>query len=221
MIARVIVSLLAAIAIVACASIDPPAGFTPNEAGTNPGSGDSRKCRILPRTFAGNATARLYGTPGGGQAVCVSLQLAVSGASNCLATFCVAGPDLATATRQTARNVGLDPNTCAYCVDVQTNCATVDGGIAEPCNNAYAPTSGSMRIVKLGANPGDDVWIDVGDLTIARIDALDRDAGTFVVEPKDCLTADGLTFQGKLVAATCTDDSTECWIARSASSRLP
>jgi hypothetical protein len=222
MIPRVLVAVLGAIVIVACATIDPPASFTPNEAGAGSSSGETRTCRVIPRTFTGDTTAKLYGAPGGPQAVCVTLKVEViTGATNALVTFCVAGNDLDTAVRQTPRDIDLNPNKCAYCVDVQTNCPTTDGGIIPPCGTSYAPTAGTMRILKLGKNIGDDVWIDVGALVVARVEVLDRDAGTFELQPADCLSADGLTFQGRLVAATCTDDSTECSIANSASSRFP
>lgn len=225
MMARIVVPLAVAGAIVACASIDPPAPFTAEEAGVDPAAPDGATCRrILPRTFAGNASAKLYGPPGGSQAICVTLViLAVPQAGPALVTFCIAG-DLSKAASRTPRDIGLDPRTCAYCLDVRTNCRQADGGVSSPCDTSYSPIRGKMRIVSwVDAGAGDEVWIDVGDVTLARIRER-TDSGAFFLEPTDvdCLLADGLTFQGKLEAATsCTEDSIECQIANSASTRFP
>lgn len=224
MIARIVAPLFAALAIVACASIDPPAPFTPNEAGASAPLEGNRRCRNLPRAFGDNVPARLYGPPGGPQAVCLTLEVPVPSGGNGRVTFCVAGTDLSRATKQTPRELGIDRQTCAYCVDIQTNCPSPDAGSSAPCQTSYIPTQGAMvRIRTLGTNVGDDVSVDVGDLVAARIATEDRDAGTFVLDPLsvDCLFADGLTFQGTIVAATCSDDSLECRIANSAASRFP
>lgn len=219
MIARIAPVLAIAFVLFACASIDAPASFTPPDASTEPlvDAGAARRCgRILPRRFATDATARVYGDPSGPQAVCVSLTLEVPSANDGIVTFCVAGQDLGTASVGPPRDIGLSSKTCAYCIDVQTNC-TGDAGTGVSCATAYAPVAGSVRIVRLGRRAGEEVWIDVGALVVARVD--DPDAG--ILQPRDCLFADGLTFQGKLVAATCTDDGIECQIANSASSRFP
>jgi hypothetical protein len=205
-------SLAVALAFLACASIDPPAPFEKPDAVSDPSSEDAGRCgRILPRRFTTNARAMLYDDPAGAQAICVTLELDVIGAATGQVTFCVAG-DLDDVTVPTVREIGLDSRTCAYCIDVQTNCAP-DGG-PETCVTQYAPIGGRVRIVRLRNAVDEEVWIDVGDLAVARRE------GTSL-ELLDCLFADGLTFQGKLVLGTCTNDTFECRIANSAASRFP
>jgi hypothetical protein len=219
-IARILTSLAVALFLFACASIDPPAAFQPPDASDDPSFVDSgaRRCgRVLPRRFTTDAVAKIYGDPSGAQAVCVTVGLEVSGVSNSAVTFCVAG-DLDDVSEGTVRDISPDPNKCAYCVDVRTSCRIADAG-TETCDNAYAPLSGRVRIVRLDRAPGSPVWIDVGNLVVARV--IRRDDVSFELERRDCLFADGLTFQGKLVAATCTNDTLECRIANSASSRFP
>lgn len=227
MIARLGFTTLVAFAIVACASIDPPAAFVPAEAAPDPSITDAATCRPLPRAFSGNARANLYGAPGGPQAICVTIQIIdVPAAGPGLVTFCIAGNDLPKASLRIPRDIESDTRTCAYCIDARTNCKTVsDGGVDEvvgPCNTSYVPTKGTLRVMRLGDEANDEVWFDVGDLVFARVRER-TDAGTYVLDPlsADCVSADGLTFQGKLVAATCTDDSIECQIANTASSRFP
>lgn len=224
MIARIAAPLLLAAAIVACASIDSPAAFTPAEGGVDPSAPDGSTCsRVLPRAFTSNVTAKLYGAPGGAQAVCMTLEvLSVPNAGPGIVTFCVAG-DLETASVGTPRDIDFDTRTCAYCIDVRTNCRSApDAGLIAPCDTSYAPVSGKMRILRLGKAAGEEIWIDVGAMTLARVRER-TDAGTFVLEPidVDCLAADGFTFRGTLATATCTDDTIECQIANSAAGRIP
>lgn len=221
MITRIVAPLFAALAIIACASIDAPASFVPAEAGTDPSFTAPAPCgRVLPRTITSNANARIYGAAGGPQAICATIDLDVPSGGAGEVVFCVAGT-LSEATRSTPKDIGLDLDSCAYCLDARTNCdARPDGGAPRTCANSYAPTRGTLRIVRLGENPGDAVWIDVGDLVMLRVER--RDGGTIELQPRDCLFADGLTFQGKLEAATCTSaDTTECKIATTATQRFP
>lgn len=212
-------ALVVALALFACATIDPPAAFEKPEATTDPSFDDGGPCgQVVRRRVGTGGAARLHGDPAGAQALCVTLDIEVPGATNSKATFCVAG-DLDDVTVPTVRDVLPNRESCAYCADIQTGCTTTDGG-PTTCDNAYAPREGRVRIVRFGRNTGDDVWIDVGDLVADRL--VQRDGGTPGVEPV-CLFADGLTFQGKVVAATCApgDTSFECRIASTASSRFP
>jgi hypothetical protein len=224
MMRRALVVLTVAVGLFACASIDAPAPFDKPDASADPNDSDASsadRCgRFLPRRFATDATARVYGDRTGAQAVCVSLALEVLGAGTGVVTFCVAG-DLDNVTLPTTvRDVSAKAN-CAYCVEAQTGCTIGDAGPLA-CDNQYLPTSGRVRIVRLGREAGEEVWIDVGDLVLARVTRRDETTGTFELERVGCLFADGLTFQAKLVAATCPgSDPIECRIASTASSRVP
>jgi hypothetical protein len=209
--ASLAVALTVALAFFACASIDPPAPFDKPDAISDLPSTDAGRCgRVLPRRFTTDARARLYADATGPRAICVTLEVDVSGAGTGQVTFWVAG-DLDDVTVPSVRDIALDNESCAYCVDVRTNCT--DAG-PDTCSTRYAPTSGRVRIVRLGLAVDAEVWIDVGDLAVARVEGID-------LERRDCLFADGLTFQGKLVAATCEADTFECSIANSANDRFP
>jgi hypothetical protein len=221
-IARIVPLVVVALVLFACASIDPPAPFAKPDASADPIVGDASsadRCgRFLPRRFATDATARVYGDRAGAQAVCVSLAVEVPSGETAVVTFCVAG-DLDNVTLPTTvRDVsaGLD---CAYCVEARIGCTLGDAG-PENCTNQYLPTSGRVRIIRLGRDAGDEVWIDVGGLVLERV--IRRDETSFQLAETGCLFADGLTFQGKLVAATCPgSDPIECRIASTAASRIP
>lgn len=208
-----------AFAIVACASIDPPAEFVRPDADLDPSLPDGSRAagcgRALPRIFTADTPARIYGAPGGPQAVCMTFDVSDEPAAGPgLGTSCVFG-DLDD--ESSSHAVGIDPATCTHCVDVRTNCRpSADAGVTVPCATEYLPTAGRMRIVRLSRDAGADVWIDVGGLVLRRVTERDLDAGTFRLEPASCLFADGLTLQGKLVAGTCADDdpSVECQMIR-------
>lgn len=219
MIRRLAFAALAfAFAVLACASIDPPAAFVPPEAGSDPSRADSApfdRCQVLPRTIASDASAKLYAGDAGAEALCVTLE--IGGGGTTAVVFCVAG-NLANAAVGTPRDLGPDLSSCAYCLDVQTGC--VDGGTSASCAS-YAPITGKARIVRLERDAGGEVWVDVGGLVVARVES--RDGGGFFLERRDCLFADGLTFQGIVEPGTCSspDASTACQIASTAASRVP
>ena len=215
-------AIVVALLVVACASIDTPAPFVAQEAGTTTPVADAGPidhCRVLDRRFVTNARARVYGDAPAPQAVCVTLETAVPGGGTGAVLFCVAG-NLANVTLPEVRDLKADLTTCAYCTDIQTNCAVADAGTT--CTTSYAPLSGNARIVRLGNAPGEPVWIDLG-FVAARV--IHRDATRIDVERLDCLLADGLTIQGTLergTTAACTGvEQTACTIADTAASRSP
>jgi hypothetical protein len=204
----------------ACTSIDDPARFEKSEAGTAEPQRDAgayARCRQLDRHFATNVRARIYGDPPGPQAVCVTLELPIPAAQPGAVTFCVAG-SLATVAVPSVHSVVGNLQTCAYCIEVQTNCS--DGDAGRSCLNSYAPLTGSARVVHLGRAPRETVWIDVGDLEVARVAGSSGE-----LEPRDCLFTDALTLQGTLEhaspSACAAIDRTACSIATTAGSRTP
>jgi hypothetical protein len=83
--------------------------------------------------------------------------------------------------------------------------------------------TGRARIVRFSRTPGESIWIDIGQLEVARITR--REGNELDVERRDCIFADGLTLQGTLErgsTADCTGiEATACAIANSAASRSP
>ena len=93
-------------------------------------------------------------------------------------------------------------------------------GAAYPRQRLIVPAGG----LKVRSNDTDYVFRPHS--AFAHLTGLGADRepdAVLVLEPTDvdCLLADGLTFQGKLEAATCAEDSIECQIANSAASRFP
>ncbi len=117
------------------------------------------------------------------------------------------------------KDLRADLNSCGYCTYVVTNCDAA----GTSCATSYAPVTGNVRIVRLGRRPGDVVWFDIGDLEVARVEL--RDERGLVLEPRDCLFADGLTLESQLAPWTldrCEGiDAPACDIARTAGSRFP
>lgn len=211
--------------IVACTAIDPPAAFDDPGPPTDETRGNAsayERCRLLDRRFVTDVRARIYGDAANPQAVCVTLQLPVPAAGTGAVVFCVAGR-LETVVVPSVRELTADLVKCAYCTDVRTNCIAPEAGASPTCATSYAVLTGRARIVRLGRAPGASVWIDIGDLEVARVTR--RDEGRFDVERRDCLYADGLTLQGVLergFAATCSGvEQTACDVANSASQRFP
>lgn len=223
--ARAWLSALAASALVfACATIDSPRSFDkPDAAEELPvDAGAYERCRLLERRFVTDVQARVYGDPGGPQAICLTLQLPVRGAGSGAVVFCVAG-DLQSVAVPSLHELTTDLHECAYCTYMETNCKATEAGTSPTCATPYAVLSGRARIVRLGRIPGERVWVDIGDLELARVTG--RSETQIDVERRDCLFADGLTLQGLLVAAStevCSGvEETACTIARSAASRIP
>lgn len=225
-IARACFASAFAFVIVACASIDEPASFTKPDAGKDPSfedAGPFDRCRALERRFVTDVEAKVYTLPSGAQAVCVTLpEIAVPAAGRGALVFCIAGNDLAKVAPGTASDVSPNLATCAYCTNLQTNCAAADASIE--CVTDYAPVAGKARIMRLPTTPGAPVWIDVGGLVFERVTSR-RPDGSFFLEPLDCIVADGLTLQGTLVAASadaCSGfEQVACNIAKTASTRSP
>lgn len=218
-------SAAAAALVAACSTVDPPASYTRKEGGADEPQRDAgayERCRLLDRRFVVDADARVYGDPPGPQAVCVTLATSIPAGGPGAIVFCVAGALDAVAV-PSVHELGPDLSRCAYCTDVETNCSTSDAGGITTCTNAYAVVTGSVRIVHLGRAPGEPVWIDLGDLEVARV--THRDETRTDVERLDCLFADGLTLQGVLRRGSTEDcaglDATACAIANTAASRSP
>ena len=215
----------------ACVTVDASAPFVNPDAGaldTSSDAGAYGRCRLLDRRFVTNVQARVYGEASGPQAVCLTLQVTVPGAAPGVVLFCVAG-SLASLAAPIVKDLTADLQTCAYCTDVQTNCTSSepDGGTgttsSTTCGTAYAVLTGRVRIVRFSTRPGDTVWIDLGDLEVARVTR--REGSLLDVERRDCIFADALTLQGTLERGdptSCTGiEATACAIASSAASRTP
>lgn len=207
--------------LVACARIDPPADYTKPEAGTNEapaGAPAYERCRLLERRFVTNVQARVYGEAPGPQAVCVTLDLPLPGEL----VFCVAGA-LQNVEVPSNHELTADLQQCAYCTYLETSCVVAEAGATPACSHSYAPITGKARIVRFGKKPGDAVWIDIGDLEVARVTR--RDETRIDLERRDCIFADGLTLQGVLErgsANACTGvEEPACRIANTAGSRFP
>jgi len=216
-------ALAIATLIVACVSIDDPAPFVPIEAGTGltPPPGPYDRCRLIDRRFVTNVDARVYDSGAGAgdaQTVCVSLRTTVPAAGDGVVAFCVAGA-LDEISLPKIQPVSSSIDTCAYCAYVQTSCTDAGAG-AVACATSYAAVTGVVRILRLGRAVGEPVWIDLGNLEVARIND-----GTTNLERRDCLFADSLTLQGILTAgdsSTCVgSDEPACRIATTAATRTP
>jgi hypothetical protein len=216
-------ALITIVGIAACVSIDDPAPFIQREGGaglTTPPTPYER-CRVLDRRFVTDVKARVYGAAPNPQAVCVSLDVAVPAAGPGTVVFCVAGANLGSVVVPRVQSVSSNIENCAYCTYVQTNCGATDGGTS--CTTAYSVVTGSARILRLNEAVGESVWIDLGNLEVARvIDPANNAAG---LESRDCLFADGLTLQGVLTAGSTSNcfgvDEPICRIASTAASRSP
>jgi hypothetical protein len=228
--ALVIVPFVAVALVSSCAVIDEPAPFTKADGGTVDDPRAKRpfeRCRVLDRQIATNVKARVYGDAPGPQTVCVTLEISIPFAATTKGAviFCVAG-DLEKVTVPRVRELTGDLEQCAYCTEIAANCVVAaDGGTSLSCANAYAVANATarVRIVRLDRAVGGTVWIDLGDLEVARV--TQRVGTSFNLERRDCLYADGLTLQGVLErgsTAECSGvDEIACAIARTAGSRLP
>jgi hypothetical protein len=225
----IVVSSSIAAIVSSCAVIDEPAPFVNRDGGAaaTPSSPTAafRRCGILDRQIATNVKARVYGDAPGPQAVCVTLELFSRAVAAGTLLFCAAG-DLGKISAPRIRELTGDLQQCAYCTEVKTNCVPVDGGASVECANSYAvanPATARVRIVRLDRVVGGAVWIDLGDLEVARVTR--REGASFDLEKSDCLFADGLTLQGVLERGSLTEcsgiDETACAIARTAGSRVP